>query len=375
MNKSLVRNADYEVYTMTLPFSVIRRQKRIVFVRRELEKRHPLFSERCCTDTRLLLRKGKLTAEVTVMDKLRLAEYRKRFPHKRLFLEGKPERAVFRHRSIGAGKKVALCLAIAIFVGVIARHYRTSEESVAVVPQKTEVAAVAVLLSPEKLLASVLSAVGKKSGRISSLKWQGGFCHFSISGCHPEDVAGEISCTVSYSDNEPRFEISLPVALGNHLPEGGEEKFVPFVRHALLENGLVVIGEQIGQKDVTIHLFTAAENIATALKICAEQAELHGWHERELTVQNGENGCDIKAGFSAGAQFYAECSPFQTVAAYSSVFRQKPLELKVRPRVHAQMVKVIAPVREKVGEIKRIDGAVFAYYRLGDGRIVCEVAQ
>ena len=122
MKKLLVASGDYDFYTMKLPLSLIRRRKRAVFVRRELEKRHPQFSEKCCADTRFLFRRGKILAEVAVMDTLRLAEYRKKYPGRHLFLEGKPDRAVFiRHKGWKKGGLMATTALAALLL--LGRHY------------------------------------------------------------------------------------------------------------------------------------------------------------------------------------------------------------------------------------------------------------
>ena len=371
MKKTLVRTCDYDFYTMRLPLSVLRRRKRSVFVRRELEKRHPQFSEKCCADTKFSLKGGRVTAEVAVMDTLRLAEYRKLFPEKKLYLEDRPERVVFRRRHTNVGKAVAIgaafcCLSIAFFW-----QRGMGEVSDEAAPEPVKAAAV--LFPPEALLASILSGVVKKGGRVSALSWHGGACDFSVSGCHPEDIVPDTVCAVSYTHNEPRFELHLPVAYTNALTVGGESQFVPRLRRQLLENGLVILRENPGEHDAGVQLFCQHDSLSVALKICAEQAELNQWHEREIQIKSGENGCDIKVSFSSGAQFYDDLSPFQVIAHYASVFEPKRRDEKVVPRSRTAEIPSLA--KDKIGEIKRIDGEVFAYYRLNDGRIVCEKAQ
>ena len=373
MKKTLVRTCDYDFYTMRLPFSVIRNRKRSVFVRRELEKRHPQFSEKCCADTKFRIRRGKLTAEVAVMDTLRLAEYRKRFPDRHLFLEGQPERVVFSRRHLRAGRAVAmgvLALCMGMFFG-----WKTlfRAQPPAALEPPLEAAVAAAILSPEKLFAAILSGIGKNGGRVSSLKWQGGTCTFSVSGCHPEDVSPEIACAVSYANSEPHFELKLPVGHTNALLEGGDTQFLSHLRKALLQQGIVILREELGQKDGSIQMFCRHDLISDALKTCAEQSELHQWHERAIQISSRENGCDIKASFSAGAQFHEVQSPFQVIASYAHEFFPKPRTEKVVTRTHRTEEPAVK--RDKIGEIKRINGEVFAYYRLHDGRIVCERAQ
>ncbi|MBQ7157871.1 MAG: hypothetical protein IJS09_00390 [Treponema sp.] len=371
MKKTVVQTCDYDFYTMRLPLSVIRRRKRSVFVRRELERRHPQFSEKCCADTKYLFRRGKLMAEVAVMDTLRLAEYRKRFPDKRLFLEGKPDRAVFARRHGNLGK--AIFMAVAGVCALFGWKYMKPQQEQTVTEEPVAVAAAAVLLTPEKLLASILSCISRKGGCVTALKWQAGNCTFSVTGCHPEDIAPDTACAVSYAHNEPRFELKMPVAYTNALLAGGDNQFLPHVRNQLLKSGIVILREEAGAKDVSIQMFCKHERVSDALKICAEQSDLHQWHERAIQLQSNDSGCDIRLSFSAGARFYEELSPFQVIATYASVFVPKQQEEKIVPRNRRAEEMVVS--REKIGEIKRINGEIFSYYRLHDGSIVCERAQ
>lgn len=372
--KTLVRRHDYDFYTVRLPFSMIRKRERSLFVRRELEKRHPRFSEKCCTDTKWALRKGKLTAEVAVMDRVRLAQYKKSFPGKRLFLELQPERAVFKKSRTGGTVLMCALLGCAVLLGVrTIRHLRPAQDNVSVAaqPEPTERAS---MLAPEQLLVSILAAVTRKGGRLTAARWQGNQCSFAITGCHPEDVVSGERCTVSYQNGEPHFEVALraqeqtPVAHENASPAA---ELVPALRHALLSYGAVILSEQIADDSVTVQLFAAHNVLGRALKVCAEQAELHGWCEASFALQSGENGCDAKITLAAGNVPYEIQSPLQTLAIYAPLFIPSEPPAAVRPRranvVHAPVVE-----REKVGEIRRMDGSAFVYYRMGDGRIVCE---
>ena len=70
-----VKKSDYEIYTFNIPLR-LRGKRRDAFITRELEKKHPCFSQQCCYDSRLKLHKGKLQSLVAVMDKLKLLEYK-----------------------------------------------------------------------------------------------------------------------------------------------------------------------------------------------------------------------------------------------------------------------------------------------------------
>ena len=372
--KTMVRRRDYDMYSVRLPFSMIRSRQRDAFVRRELEKRHPRFSEKCCADTRLSLHKDGLTADIAVMDKVRLAQYKKEFPGKRLFLEQQPERAVFKNAR-GGGKALALGLLVCALLGgvQVVRNARASAVAPLTTAQ-TEPVEQTAFLSPEHVLLTVLAAITRKGGKLSALVWQSGSCRFAVTGCHPEDIASDEQCTVSYKNNEPHFELALPV---QHMVTAHTESafradtFVPALRHALLSYGAVILSEQIAARDVAVHVFCTHDILGTVLKCSAEQAELHGWSEAAFSLQGGENGGDITMTFVPGTLAACDETPLRAVATYASLLMPEQIIAPVRPR-KASVAQSPVIVRDKVGEIRRMDGSRFVYYRMSDGRIICE---
>ena len=81
---------DYDFYSFDYPLSKVgfAKEKRNSFICSQLEKMHPCFSDDCCFDYKLRLNKNKLRADVVVMQKFRLAEYKNQ--RKKIYIpEGK----------------------------------------------------------------------------------------------------------------------------------------------------------------------------------------------------------------------------------------------------------------------------------------------
>ena len=96
MKKVMVSVADYEIYRFLMPWKfVFSREK--AFILSELEKMHPRFSGSCCYDTKYVLKKRQVMAEVVVMEKARLARYKTAGGE--LFLESEKKRSVFSNRA------------------------------------------------------------------------------------------------------------------------------------------------------------------------------------------------------------------------------------------------------------------------------------
>lgn len=73
-----IKSDDYENYKFALPLRFLFGRKKDRFILEELQKRHPRFSNKYCIDSKLFLSKGKINADVIVMNKSKLAEYYKR---------------------------------------------------------------------------------------------------------------------------------------------------------------------------------------------------------------------------------------------------------------------------------------------------------
>lgn len=80
MNKATILKNDYEHYSLLLPVKYFAGRRLYKYVYSQLEKLHPCFSENFCFDTRIGLKKKNLYADVFVMDKRKLSEYKLKFP-------------------------------------------------------------------------------------------------------------------------------------------------------------------------------------------------------------------------------------------------------------------------------------------------------
>lgn len=76
MKSNLVGKDDYELYLMNVPWTLFGKKRR-QYIKRELEKVHPCFSEQFSFDSRRCLRKGKIQTLIAVMEKVKVLEYRK----------------------------------------------------------------------------------------------------------------------------------------------------------------------------------------------------------------------------------------------------------------------------------------------------------
>lgn len=107
---------DYDFYTFAFPLKAFYGGRRNKYIFGQLEKMHPCFSDNCCYDYKLRLEKKKLKADVVVMQKYRLAEYKNR--HQKIRVAEKPGTVFFKsekHSGLFMGLVLLLLLAVFLF--------------------------------------------------------------------------------------------------------------------------------------------------------------------------------------------------------------------------------------------------------------------
>lgn len=88
LKKNIILRKDYDFYTIHLPFFIFLKRQKNQFINAQLEKLHPCYSDEFCFKSNLKFDKKGFKTDVIVMNKFLLAEYKNRFPNKKLFLEG-----------------------------------------------------------------------------------------------------------------------------------------------------------------------------------------------------------------------------------------------------------------------------------------------
>ena len=93
--QKMISEKDYERYKIFVPLKtfVYGRQKK--YISSELEKLHPCFSDDYCFDSKFKVSKKGLYANVVVMEKLRLGEYKAEYPRADLTCQEKDQGKIF----------------------------------------------------------------------------------------------------------------------------------------------------------------------------------------------------------------------------------------------------------------------------------------
>lgn len=409
MKKALIKKKDYEIYSIPMPVKILLGRHRNRFLMKEIEKRHPCFSLANCFDTKFSLKGKKLNADVVVMEKSRLLEYRNLFPAKTFALEDKEDRTVFGKKENLAKILIFLLIGAGIFSGfsigsklLEKQDFRTAETFVKSPEPKEEY----VVLAPQEYFMLVFSSVNRNEGKINSMQWTGNTCQFDIWGCSSEDVAGARFCQVSYSKGEPNFtlrnegmkiraeeygecreklegfdEFEISDAWGNELTETSRT-FIPAIRKQLLRYGNPILSERSTETFAEISFIAEEDNFSSAMNFCATAGEEFGFREVGISISQSDLYTTVKVAFEKKNDDFEKTmiSPLKVCGSYPSLFCPKKIftsDSFVVKKTPVQSEKTLSVVprqssKTRLGSIVAKDGRVFAYYKSSEGKILME---
>lgn len=386
MKSSTVHKSDYELYAFTVPLGYVGK-KRKSFITRELEKNHPGFSDSCCFDSKVRLRKGKIQSLVTVMNKVRLQEYKKKSKGS-LSLEGIKGMKVFGNKKVSI-----LTLAVLLFVSsvlLLSYLFRSTENLPALDNEAQfnvkEVEKKNNLLTADEILNPLFENLSDKKSRISMFSFkvekdpgESKAClNLLLNNIFPEDIVGfadvsevkESIGAVSYDSRKSRFLYTLdfPVYDSDETSLRMNESQLKEVRSLINSFGIIEFeNQQSGDYKCTI----SKENISDFF---SSMNNFLSKEKLELTLCNivrNDNGlqCDLTLSESAAGNNIFTILKDKCNLFYDERERKLPVE-KVRSSKAIAPEKVISETTgEKIGSILTKDGRHITYYRGQDGRV------
>ena len=403
-------NEDYELYRISLPLFQ-RRASRNAFISHELEKMHPCFSDRFTCDTKLRFEKGKLMARVTVIDKLRLAQYKLKFPGLLFIIEEKRKEYVFlstKNKLLWCASIVFLLVAIsgAVFAcrsnlmlhrqSALAKEGSGGEQT-APVQQKSP--------SLQEVCSALFAAVRSQGGSVmqcslsTSQTHEKQLCEMNatLSGCYPESMVTRMNelgvpssaliiSPVSYSNKIPTFAFACSIA-ETYTPAASEvlidsqKVCAPLVyglRNQLLSENAEIISEDSANGILSFQI--AKNYFAPAVEKCESFLQKTSGHLSSIALEQNETSISCSVTVSQDNGIFFE----KTLSLFASCFADKripsPVERNETPLMKKNGIKKTQQVTEtngetvriKVGQITTADGTCLVYYKNAQGLIMEE---
>jgi hypothetical protein len=394
--KCYVDSTDFEHYVIPLPSDVRFGKKKESYIRAQLEKRHPCFSDSCCYDAHYGFFGKKLAVTAVVMDKVVLSRYRLQFPGKTLTVKvpvqsaenanrKKVDRRIFRQRSIVVPAVITPVVFSALVFGIFQPHGTIPEMITdSIIIQETPK-----MLEPQpsallgELFAAISEADSNGTGIISRFEFsrQNGVESISmeLSGLYPESLQQVSSLPISFSpvtyhEGIPAFSLScvsqysapeLRTSVALTSPESLATDIVPALRKIITESGGTMIQESAGQGEVKFHapsanfkpLMEGLEELRTKSKtavkkfsLTKQQNEFEGWIDVDI---------DINAGTIS----------FKPFTDFPGLFLKHLPKPEIPTQIQKQASRSIPASYSKIGEIQE-GGKKCVFYRTPEGKIV-----
>ena len=188
-------SADYDFYTIKFPLRALQKKGRLRFLNAELGKLHPCFSDDCSFDSHLRLDKAGLMADVLVMQKFKLAEYKKSNGQRPVFIKEKERLAFFagnKKRKFFGFILSSLLLLLIIFLPWVFRAFAKKNMS------SNESSVQSQVFPPEKEWQTasdrLIALISSSGGFITSFEYKiEGFneiAKLGVKNIYPETIAG-----------------------------------------------------------------------------------------------------------------------------------------------------------------------------------------
>ena len=382
-------SAYYDYYSFPFPVKALDPVKRNKFLCSQLEKLHPCFSDDCCFDSRIKLAKNGLKADVVVMQKFRLAEYKQQNRQKAVYIEELKRIPFFtgsrNYKRISAVAGIFLLLLIAIFACLKMKNKTVSNVANAdpdISESLNDITDTNAEQNPFVSINELLDAIYLNKGKTTGFFWTvNGFSQkllLSLKNLYPEMInqkcPGLSVSSVVYEKNIPSMSVQINSAIkaSSVLPETTEVNngLLPELRNFLLQKNMIIIEETLKPYGIKIQLennpalFKSLFDYLAHNKLSFSSLSINPQKDNMLVsitfapvVYKNQNEFCLKLIESAEIFFVKEKSgdtELQKIKVQNEKSKQKKeSELK----------------GSSVGKIIRTDGSIIEFYKDENGRI------
>lgn len=391
MKSNVVNKKDYELYLMNVPMTLFGKKRR-QYIKRELEKVHPCFSEQFSFDSKRCIRKGKVQTLIAVMDKVKVLEY-KRNRSRGLHLEGVRAGSLFSNN-----KKIlsAFVLAVIIMSFVIIRSVgkKNAVKGVEDIQLTDNGHDFVVQASPvvqedkgcREVLEGLFARIKEGGGQIQhasiEMDESDANSHLVVGlslkkmypeklsyGSEMEDSMESSISLVTYSGDEPCFDYSGKAQVVKTVFPKPDGNLVSELRDDLNRYG------DIREEDFANAGFYCRVSQDDFVPMFEKINSMEKAAVKTLSVSKNDNGFDLFLEFFESGE-ERDRGFTQAISNYSSLFVQqkkipvKVEEKKVTPKKIVGSGNEINSAWEQVGKVVQKNGKTIVYYRDEKNQII-----
>ena len=358
---------DYDFYTIPISLKTVLQRQKKPYIYSQLEKLHPCFNDDCSFDSHLHLEKSGIKANVVVMQKLKLAEYKSNNKH--LYIEEQ------KHHQVFAGRQkitvIAATSLLLLIIAVAAKQIFSSPDTFEAEQDATEVPEPQTALSAITMnfcFPDFLQRVCELGGIIKTLNWNydGYNENFSVkvNGIYPEQLE-DFSKSIKVSSVV--FDSFVPVMTVNFTEHNVQSPgtFTDFnlykndFRKLIEKNEVQLIEETVKPYGVN---FSVKENQQQELATLLEYLNANNFSFSSIIINSSGQSVNVELVFSE-VQFEGQAFIMQTLINNLKLFFHTQDKTQT-----IQTTKTTALV--KVGQIIKPDGSVSIFYKDENGKII-----
>lgn len=382
----------YDVYSISFPFKALGSIKRNKYICSELEKLHPCFSDDCCFDSKIRFSKTGLKADIIVMQKFRLAEYKNQNNQKPVYVAEFKKLPFF--KDLRSKQKIytfffaSILFLLLLFVFGRVKN-KGIKEQIPAAKNQEEVSLVVSEENPFAKLQEVLELVSLHDGRILHFSWDlNGFSQnfsLTVKNIYPETVckiAPEVKIlSITYENNIPLMTIQLNLKVNSssvlNVMKNQEGNSAAELRDFLLQNNFIIIEESVNPYGIKVQL-----PVKEFQKISVNQ-KFNSFFEFMLDKKLSVSSLSIKP---AGDYLFFSIlfsdvflsnqnELYKSIIDNSKIFlenyeNQNEINLGGSPSSRENSTKQFEKIKGKdIGKIIRTDGTTVEFYKDEKGRI------
>lgn len=375
MRKNILKcpEYDYDFYTIPLPVKLLFGRKRKSFIYSQMEKLHPCFSNDYSFDSHLHLEKSGLKAQVVVMPKYKIAEYKA--GNKKLFFKECKGYQFFSENK--KNKWMLPLIMILILIITLAGIKRKASQKEILIPQEECLdLPVSTRIEEDYRIIDFLLFLQKEGAEVNFLNWSyDGYTEkFSmlLTALYPETVQTfsqdlELS-PVSFKDSLPQMTVSLNKQLLQSADSSCEYNlFKNDFRKMLIQNNVTLVEESVKPYGVKLSI---SQNQPASYKEIFIFLQKNQISLSQIIINSSEIFLNIDLTF-APYKLQSQENLFEALSDKRIfVSRQK----KYLPQKNSEEKERKGPEPQikgnKLGQIIRTDGSVLSFYKDENGKII-----
>ena len=386
-------SADYDFYTIKFPLRALQKKGRLRFLNAELGKLHPCFSDDCSFDSHLRLDKAGLMADVLVMQKFKLAEYKKSNGQRPVFIKEKERLAFFsgnKKRKLFGFILSSLLLLLIIFFPPVFRDYFAKNIS------SNESSVQSQVFPPEKEWQTatdrLIAVISSSGGFITSFEYKiEGFneiAKLGVKNIYPETIAGffpqALFSPLVFEQSFPFFtvEIISKIFLNQSQTEASSSVSDSFelrkdFRSFLIENNYQILEESIKPYSLKIQFLKnkgqEKNQESAAFKTLFDFIEKNGLWLKSLSLIPADQTLNFSMIFSE-TSFDFQNNLYKSLKENTDIFFKSIEADKSTVQKTAAPRKTFSTGGDnKIGQLLKADGTIIEFYKDKNGKIIQKI--